>query len=138
MADRRVFITGMGIISAMGHGVAETLQALQQAATGIRPLTLFPCPIDTLLPVGEVRGLATGDDGVPRTHQLARVAAREALGDGQQVPDMVIMGVTTGGMLATENYMKEGGIASPGFRTTMPPARWPTWWPKNVAAGVRC
>ena len=108
MADQRVFITGMGIISAMGNGVAETLQALQQAATGIRALTLFPCPVETLLPVGEVRGLATGDDGVPRTHQLASVAAREALGDAKHVPDMVIMGVTTGGMLATENYMKEG------------------------------
>jgi len=108
VADQRVFITGMGIISAMGNGVADTLQALQQAETGIRPLTLFPCPFEAPLPVGEVRHLPTGEEDVPRTHQLALAAAREALADGQQVPDMVIMGVTTGGMLSTENYMKEG------------------------------
>jgi 3-oxoacyl-(acyl-carrier-protein) synthase len=108
LADRRVFITGMGIISAMGHGVAETLEALQQASTGIRPLTLFPCPFEAPLPVGEVRNLPADADGIPRTHQLALVAAREALGDGEVVPDMVIMGVTTGGMLSTENYMKQG------------------------------
>ena len=55
MADRkRVFISGMGIISPMGLGVDATLKALQNAATGIRPLTLFPCPFETPLPVGEV------------------------------------------------------------------------------------
>ena len=108
MADRRVFITGMGIISAMGHGVAATLKALQQGSTGIRPLTLFPCPFETPLPVGEVRDLPDADDGIPRTHQLALAAAREALGDREVAPDMVIMGVTTGGMLSTENYMKQG------------------------------
>lgn len=108
MADRRVFITGMGIISAMGHGVAATLKALQKGSTGIRPLTLFPCPFETPLPVGEVRDLPDADDGIPRTHQLALAAAREALGDRKVAPDMVIMGVTTGGMLSTENYMKQG------------------------------
>jgi 3-oxoacyl-(acyl-carrier-protein) synthase len=108
LADRRVFITGMGIISAMGNGVAETLKALQQAATGIRPLTLFPCPFEAPLPVGEVRHLPADADNVPRTHQLALAAAREALGDGDDAPDMVIMGVTTGGMLSTENQIKQG------------------------------
>jgi 3-oxoacyl-[acyl-carrier-protein] synthase-1/3-oxoacyl-[acyl-carrier-protein] synthase II len=107
LADRRVFITGMGIVSPMGHGVSETLASLQAAASGIRPLTLFPCPFDTPLPVGEVRDLPHGDD-FPRTHQLALAATREALGEAQNVPDMVIMGVTTGGMLSTENYMKQG------------------------------
>ena len=39
------FISGMGIVSPMGLGVDATLKALQRAATGIRPLTLFPCPV---------------------------------------------------------------------------------------------
>ena len=42
----------MGIISPMGLGVSETLDALRRADTGIRALTLFPCPFDTPLPVG--------------------------------------------------------------------------------------
>jgi len=105
---RRVFITGMGIISAMGRGVAETLAALERADTGIRPLTLFTCPFEEPLPVGEVRGVANRPNGPPRTHQLALAAAREALAGADRAPDMVILGGTTGGMFATEEYMKQG------------------------------
>ena len=109
MADRqRVFISGMGIISAMGIGVDATLKALQRAATGIRPLTLFPCPFETPLPVGEVGDLPRVAVGLPRTHQLALAAVQEAMQDAETVPDMVIMGVTTGGMLSTERDLKQG------------------------------
>ena len=109
MADRqRVFISGMGIISAMGIGVDATLKALQRAATGIRPLTLFPCPFETPLPVGEVAHLPRGAADLPRTHQLALTALREAMQDTEVAPDMVIMGVTTGGMLTTEDDLKQG------------------------------
>lgn len=109
MADRqRVFISGMGIISPMGLGVSETLDALRRADSGIRPLTLFPCPFDTPLPVGEVPHLPRVAEGLPRTHQLALVAAREALQGQEAAPDMVIMGVTTGGMLSTERDLKQG------------------------------
>jgi 3-oxoacyl-[acyl-carrier-protein] synthase-1/3-oxoacyl-[acyl-carrier-protein] synthase II len=113
----------MGIISPMGHGVAETLAALQRSASGIRPLTLFPCPFEKPLPVGEVQGLATIVSGAPRTHQLALAAAREALREARQPPDMVIMGVTTGGMLSTENDMKQGH-------------RWPRFSPYHAAGSV--
>ena len=109
LADRRVFITGMGIVSSMGHGVSETLASLQAAASGIRPLTLFPCPFDTPLPVGEVRDLPNGDD-LPRTHQLALAATREALGETQSAPDMVIVGVTTGGMLSSGDVIAMGDV----------------------------
>jgi 3-oxoacyl-(acyl-carrier-protein) synthase len=104
----RVFIKGMGIISPMGLGVAETQEALLRAASGIRPLTLFPCPFETPLPVGEVQRLPRVAAGLPRTHQLALVAAREALGASSGAPDMVIMGVSTGGMLTTERDLKQG------------------------------
>lgn len=109
MAERkRVFISGMGIISAMGTGVDATLEALKSAATGIRALTLFPCPFETPLPVGEVEHLPRVAVDLPRTHQLALVAAQEALKNADAAPDMVIMGVTTGGMLSTERDLKQG------------------------------
>jgi len=98
----------MGIISAMGIGVDATLEALKRAATGIRALTLFPCPFETPLPVGEVEHLPRVAVDRPRTHQLALVAAQEALKHADTAPDMVIMGVTTGGMLSTERDLKQG------------------------------
>ena len=98
----------MGVISALGNGIAATYAALQRAAVGIRPLTLFPCPFETPLPVGEVRQVPAAAPGLPRTHQLALAAAGEALAGAGQAPEMVIVGVTTGGMLSTENYLKEG------------------------------
>jgi 3-oxoacyl-[acyl-carrier-protein] synthase-1/3-oxoacyl-[acyl-carrier-protein] synthase II len=98
----------MGIISPLGHGVAATLAALQRSEAGIRPLTLFPCPFETPLPVGEVRHPPVVVEGLPRTHQLALTAAAEALSGAGRTPQMVVVGVTTGGMLSTENYLKEG------------------------------
>jgi 3-oxoacyl-[acyl-carrier-protein] synthase-1/3-oxoacyl-[acyl-carrier-protein] synthase II len=37
----------------------------------------------------------------------------EALAGTEQAPDMVVMGVTTGGMLSTENHLKEGNRTPP-------------------------
>ena len=109
MAKRqRVFVSSMGIVSAMGVGIAETLDALKRAATGIGPLTLFSCPFETLLPVGQVVSLPRVALGLPRTHQLALVAAQEALKDADAAPDMIIIGGGTGGMLSTEGDLKQG------------------------------
>jgi 3-oxoacyl-[acyl-carrier-protein] synthase-1/3-oxoacyl-[acyl-carrier-protein] synthase II len=58
--------------------------------------------------VGEVGDLSVAAAGLPRTHQLALAAADEALSDTRRMPEMIIVGVTTGGMLSTENYLKEG------------------------------
>ena len=98
----------MGIISALGNGIAETFAALRRGASGIRPLSLFPCPFETPLPVGEVREVPVTVPGLPRTHQMALAAAGETLAGADQAPEMTIVGVTTGGMLSTENYLKEG------------------------------
>ncbi len=47
------------------------------------------------------------EDAVPRTHQIALIAAREAMADVQAAPDAVVVGVTTGGMLKSESLLKD-------------------------------
>jgi 3-oxoacyl-(acyl-carrier-protein) synthase len=103
----RVYITGMGLVTSAGCGVSRTLDVINRGEKRIGPLSLFPVSPDNRLPVGEVGGfIETG--GMPRTHQLALTAAREAMARCKEVPDAVVMGVTTGGMLTTEQCLKTG------------------------------
>ncbi len=96
----------MGIISSLGEGISKTTEALQKSLTGIRPLTLFSTASNQPLPVGEAVG-PIEDASLPRTHQLARLAADQAMAKSGETPDAVVMGVTTGGMLTTEALLKK-------------------------------
>ena len=106
MNDVRVYIAGMGIISCLGEGISQTRDAIQNGLTGIRPLSLFSTAPNQPLPVGQAAGLINDDD-LPRTHRLARRAADQAMTDSENPPDAVVMGVTTGGMLSTEELLKQ-------------------------------
>jgi 3-oxoacyl-(acyl-carrier-protein) synthase len=105
----------MGIISSLGNGISSTRDAIHKSLTGIRPLTLFPTASNQPLPVGEIADLIENDD-LPRTHQLARLAAEQAMADSKKAPDAVVMGVTTGGMLTTENLLKKNARDPKLFR----------------------
>jgi 3-oxoacyl-[acyl-carrier-protein] synthase-1/3-oxoacyl-[acyl-carrier-protein] synthase II len=96
----------MGIISPLGSGVAETLSALAGGLSGISPLTLFPTPGNLPLPVGQVKYPLAADPSIPRTHQIARIAADQAMADCREVVDIVVVGTTTGGMHTTEHLLK--------------------------------
>ena len=106
MTGVRVYISGMGIVSSLGYGIKETKDALQKGMTGIRPLTLFSTASNQPLPVGEVPGSIEGEI-LPRTHQLAFLAAEQAMAECEKAPDAVVLGVTTGGMLTTEALLKK-------------------------------
>lgn len=106
MTAVRVYIAGMGIITSLGNGITKTREAIINSLTGIRPLTLFPTTSHQPLPVGQVSDLTENGD-LPRTHQLARLAAAQAMADSIEAPDAVVMGVTTGGMLTTENHLQK-------------------------------
>jgi len=102
----RVYISGMGIISSLGKGISKTGEALQKSLVGIKPLNLFSTASNQPLPVGEAVG-PIEDKLLPRTHQLARLAADQAMAKSRQAPDAVVMGVTTGGMLTTEALLRD-------------------------------
>ncbi|HYA14645.1 MAG TPA: beta-ketoacyl-[acyl-carrier-protein] synthase family protein [Syntrophales bacterium] len=106
----RVFITSMGIISPFGRGICDTIDAMRKAAREIKPLQLFPTT-ETPLPVGEISLFPFSED-LPRTHAIAFAASQEAIKDEGIIPDAVVIGVTTGGMPATEELLK-GGVVDP-------------------------
>lgn len=115
----KVFVTGIGIITALGVGVAATLKSLQSAKSGIGKLTHLDTEHD-YLPVGEVK-LSNAEMaqmlkvGYPynelRTVLLGIIAAKEATAyaglDSHLLSKSVfINGTTVGGMDKTERHFK--------------------------------
>ncbi len=103
---KRVYIAGAGVISPLGTGLAATEAALRDNRSAIKPLTLFTPLHGKPLPVGQVAEL---DEcfPLPRTHRLALVAAMQAMASSAKPPDAVILGNTTGGILTTEQLLKD-------------------------------
>ena len=106
MTNVRVFVTGVGIISALGRGRQATLAALQRGDRAIKCLSLFPVSHTEPLPVGEI-GEFIQAESVPRTHVLALLAAQEAVAGAHEPPDAIVLGVASGGMPTTETLLKE-------------------------------
>lgn len=116
-----IVITGVGIVSALGIGRAETLDALRNGRTGVSPAPRY---LHTLLrdyPVGEVPlsndelkhrlGIAA-DQPTNRTALLGIMAVGEALQQAHLSPLTsnllpLINGTTVGGMDLTEDYYDE-------------------------------
>lgn len=112
-----IYITGMGIISALGTGCDATLRALRSDRSGIGPMRHLPS-IHRHLPVGEValtdRQMADALGIAPampftRSALMGLMAAREALaGAGidaaAQIPIAFVSGSTVGGMERSEAY----------------------------------
>jgi len=113
----KVFVTGLGVVSALGVGVNANFKALQKSITGIGLNTLLKGLTEPTY-VGEL-DLSNQDmkrmlgfsknDGIPRTALLGMLAAKEALGNtilnGER--SGFISGTTVGGMDLTEDYFKE-------------------------------
>lgn len=84
---RRVAVTGLGAVSALGHDVPALWRALSGGECGIRPIANIPIDRLTARTAAEVLGFdpASHFDArrlpmLDRTSQLALVAAREAIG----------------------------------------------------------
>jgi 3-oxoacyl-(acyl-carrier-protein) synthase len=116
----RVFVTGIGIICAIGKNVNETLASLQASHSGISDITILDTVHRGELPVGEIKltneqlvSLAgAGDpDMQTRTSLLGLIAATEAMQNAGIDPKDngfrtgVVSASTVGGMDRTEiNY----------------------------------
>lgn len=100
-----VYISGAGIISPLGCGLAATEKTLRENRSSIKPLDLFTLLQGEPLPVGQVDGLDVSSP-LPRTHRLAEIAAKQAMDGCLQHPDAIIIGTTTGGILTTEQLLK--------------------------------
>jgi len=114
----RVFVTGLGLISAAGNEPEENLASLYALRTGIGRLTLFES-VHGDIPVAEVKmsgenlaalaGTDAGSDKYSRNTLLALVAAQQAVRDAGS-PDLscrhsgIVFATTTGGMDLNEQY----------------------------------
>ncbi|AWO00733.1 beta-ketoacyl-[acyl-carrier-protein] synthase family protein [Chitinophaga alhagiae] len=115
MAER-VFITGMGMISAIGNNVVENLRSLRLQQSGLGHTRYIATIHKDVLPVAEVKlsteKLATmagfeSTGGYTRTTLLGLVAISEALtaagiADAKELPAALINASTVGGMCDTE------------------------------------
>lgn len=106
-----LYITGQGVVSAIGFGCADTLAALREGRSGIGPLRYLPTSL-TEVPVGEVKAsdaelsrLAKVPEGLPRTALMGMLALQEALESAglsslEGIP--FLNGTTVGAMDLTE------------------------------------
>ena len=117
MEDRTVYITGAGIISAIGNNLTEVEQSLLDGRSGVGKIRLLPS-VHRELPCGEVKlsdkellielGLPE-DASYNRTALLGMVAIRQALQQSGAPLDeaYLLSGTTVGGMDRTEQHFLE-------------------------------
>ena len=87
---RKIYVTGLGVISGIGKGVEENLDSLKAGKHGMGKITLFPTALD--VPVSEVKqsneelkkllSLPSGKT-YSRTALLGLLAAQEAARDAE-------------------------------------------------------
>lgn len=114
--NKRIFVTGIGAISAIGLNAKENLISLENKKHGISKIELVNTIHKNELMVGEIkltneelknRLKIASDYSFPRTTMLAMHAAKEAYDDAKLQPDInyktgVIVGTTVGGMDKSE------------------------------------
>jgi 3-oxoacyl-[acyl-carrier-protein] synthase II len=119
--NRRVVITGMGVICATGSTVEEFLAALQEGEQGMKEITLFDCsgyPSHVGAQIEEYDPLDFFDKQelrrLSRDDQFVLIAAREACADaglksaaGNGERSGVCLGVGAGGMRSAEVYHRQ-------------------------------
>ncbi len=102
-----VVITGIGVTSPYGSGVAALTKGLSADAPALAPLTLFETPLDYVPVVGQVRHpvepASAGRMPMSRTDRLAVMAGREAVAGLQARADLrqrcaVVLASTVGGL----------------------------------------
>jgi len=109
---RRVAITGIGAITALGHNAAALWNGVQSGACGIRPIANIPTDRLAVSHAAEVIGFdpAAHFDSrrlttIDRTSQLALVAAREAMA-GRSLAELepARAGVILGAAIGQETF----------------------------------
>jgi 3-oxoacyl-[acyl-carrier-protein] synthase II len=116
-SSRRVVVTALGVVSPLGHGVADTARALRAGFDGVTPLTA------DRFDVGLCRAKTAGQVALPpearpsRRHPASRFMI-EAMGelmlaDPAFRPELMVIGTTSGGMSFGERF----------FRSQTSPAR---------------
>jgi 3-oxoacyl-(acyl-carrier-protein) synthase len=125
----RIFVTGIGVISAIGTSKEENHSALKNSAPGLGPLKYLTTKYADKLPFGEVKistdqlkeKLRAQERGITRTTLLALHAFQEALNDSQLTRENIcepetafINASTVGGMCQTDDMYNDAHTSSGG------------------------
>lgn len=115
--SKKVFVTGIGIISSIGTGVDETLIAIESSASGIGSIKNLETFYKDKLPAAEVKltneelaDIAGVEKGklYTRTALLGIIAAKEAVKysglDTKEMRNGLISATSVGGMDRSENF----------------------------------
>ncbi len=116
MASRRVAVTGLGIISALGNTVEECWKSLSEGKSGIGPIERLDCSMLRFKNGGEVRNFDPAqhfpggkDAYIDRFAQFSVIAAREALANSGleltkelRETGAIVCGSSVGGQAAIE------------------------------------
>ena len=111
----KIYVTGLGVVSGIGLGVAENIASLRKHQHGMGKVTLFPTELD--VPVSEVKysneelkRLLSLDiqKTFPRPALLGMLAAREAVDDARLDLNTLRVGLisstSVGGMDLSEHF----------------------------------
>ncbi|MEX0404948.1 beta-ketoacyl-ACP synthase [Aquibium sp. LZ166] len=83
-----VVVTGIGVVTSLGIGKEDNWAALTAGRSGIHPIRRFPVDHLNTRIAGTVDFLASSPKGAGAlTHELAEIAAREAIGEAGIGPD---------------------------------------------------
>jgi 3-oxoacyl-[acyl-carrier-protein] synthase-1 len=118
---RRIFVTGLGIITGIGNNLAETKDSLFHLRTGIGKIQFLETNLRDEIPVSEVKcsleecfhlARIPVTEGYSRNALLGIIAAKEAYGDAQfgDFPGLrtgLISATTVGGMDRCELYYED-------------------------------
>ncbi len=120
---RRVFITGMGIISAIGNNVSENRARLMRGETGIHKAKLLQSRYSEIFPFAEIphstqelkeRAGITGEKGISRTEILALLTIQQAVKDAVLLKNdltsfdtALLSASTVGGMSMTDQLHQD-------------------------------
>ena len=115
----KVYVAGVGVISAIGNNVAEHLEAFERLEAGMGDITMLNTIHRNELPVAEVKldnnelaAMTDMPDATSRTALLSLVAAREALADAaipafKSLRSGFVSANSVGGMDKSEDFFIE-------------------------------
>jgi 3-oxoacyl-[acyl-carrier-protein] synthase-1 len=110
-----IYITGVGVISAIGLNVQENYHSLKNEKTGIEPIKQLPFEKQVLggevkLNNDELVNQLNVDTPISRTSLLGLAAAKEAWGENEHAKDIrtgIISSTSVGGMDKSEHYYRQ-------------------------------
>ena len=114
VTNRRVAVVGLGSVSPLGIGLAETLASLEAARDCVSPVSRFNvercrCKTAGQVPSARIQsGKGNADKHAlhPASHMMIRAVGEALEQDSAFRPELTVIGTTSGGMSFGEQYYR--------------------------------